>query len=425
MTGKIIVYRWNSNSEEVLVQTMKRLGIEVAEITRQIRDYHADAAFAGELIEKIHKEKPVAVFSYNYFPIISSVCEINGLPYLCWIYDCPLYTLNSVTIRNHCNYIFCFDRNYAGRLVGRGAQNCFHMPLGVDVQDFEKLINEYASKEGKDYGGDVSFVGSLYNGTENRLRTRMIGEGAEEYLSERMQDKGNESLAKETVTDKGAEEFQQSDLEKLLADCKGVNGSNGLKRRLPKAAVEVIVEGCELALGKMYEYTKEELAAAAVNIEITAREREEVLLTAAEISKVELYTGSQLQGELVNHANIKHRGYADNKKEMPLIFSRSKINLNITSKSIESGIPLRVLEVLACGGFCITNYQLEVAEFLLDGEEIVMYTNLQDLREKLRYYLEHEEERAQIALNGQKAVRERFSLEERIRDMLTVIGVQL
>lgn len=238
MTGKIIVYRWNSNSEEVLVQTMKRLGIEVAEITRQIRDYHADAAFAGELIEKIHKEKPVAVFSYNYFPIISSVCEINGLPYLCWIYDCPLYTLNSVTIRNHCNYIFCFDRNYAGRLVGRGAQNCFHMPLGVDVQDFEKLINEYASKEGKDYGGDVSFVGSLYNGTENRLRTRMIGEGAEEYLSERMQDKGNESLAKETVTDKGAEEFQQSDLEKLLADCKGVNGSNGLKRRLPKAAVE-------------------------------------------------------------------------------------------------------------------------------------------------------------------------------------------
>lgn len=398
MTGKIIVYRWNSNSEEVLVRTMKRLGIEVTEITRQIRDYHADAVFAGELIEKIHKEKPIAVFSYNYFPIISSVCEINKLPYLCWIYDCPLYTLNSATIRNTCNYIFCFDEIYAQWLRTRGAVHCIHMPLGVDVCGLMQSIEAQSSKERQRYSCDISFVGSMYNDDKNRLR-KMMKDGCGEYLT--------------------------GYLEGIIAAQKNVYGFHFVEEALSEAVVGEIAGRCELSLGKLYEYTQRELAAAAVDLEITAREREEAFLTAAEISKVDLYTGSRLQGELREHINIRNRGYADNKKEMPLIFSGSKINLNITSKSIASGIALRVLEVLACGGFCITNYQLETAEFLADGEEIVMYNDLRDLQEKLRYYLEHEEERTQIALNGQKAVRERFSLEDRIRDILTVIGVQL
>ena len=55
-------------------------------------------------------------------------------------------------------------------------------------------------------------------------------------------------------------------------------------------------------------------------------------------------------------------GIADYLTKMPQVFRRSKVNLNITLRSIISGIPLRVLDVLAAGGFLITTYQEEIDE---------------------------------------------------------------
>ena len=93
----------------------------------------------------------------------------------------------------------------------------------------------------------------------------------------------------------------------------------------------------------------------------------------------------------------------------------------MTSKTITSGIPQRIFDVLSCGGFCLTNYQPEVAEYFADGEELVMYTDMADLAEKVQYYLEHEEERKQIAKNGYRKVKEEFGLAERVEGMLKVL----
>lgn len=392
----IIVYRWNSNSEQALMGALEQMGLRVITPGQQIRDYHADAAFAKELMECIHRENPVAVFSYDYFPIISSVCEIVRLPYVSWIYDCPLYTLNSATIRNGCNHIYCFDAVYTQKLKARGAVNCVHLPLGVEVREFEKVIREASRDERQRYACDVSFVGSLYNDDHNRLRKLLQDTQTKAYL--------------------------RGYLDALITAQKNVYGYHFVEQVLDEAAVAEIAAGCELSLGQMYEYTKRELAVSAVDKEITAREREEVLLKAAEICETELYTGSALPPEIKKNPHIRCRGYADNKTEMPLIFSASRINLNITSRSIESGIPLRILDVLSCGGFCMTNYQPEVAELLADGEELVMYTDMEDLQAKLRYYLEHDAEREQIAQNGRRAVRERFALKDRLYKILDGIS---
>ena len=57
---------------------------------------------------------------------------------------------------------------------------------------------------------------------------------------------------------------------------------------------------------------------------------------------------------------------------MPLIFRESKINLNITLRSITSGMPLRALDIMGAGGFLLSNYQQELAENYIDGEELVL-----------------------------------------------------
>ena len=57
----------------------------------------------------------------------------------------------------------------------------------------------------------------------------------------------------------------------------------------------------------------------------------------------------------------------------------------------------------------MSNWQPEIAACFAEGVEIVTFDSLEDCLAKKAYYLSHEEERRQIAANGQKKVQEKFS----------------
>lgn len=96
----------------------------------------------------------------------------------------------------------------------------------------------------------------------------------------------------------------------------------------------------------------------------------------------------------------------------------SKVNLNISLKTIRTGIPLRVLDILASGGFVISNFQEELAEYFRLGEEIITYGDIEELYYLVNYYLQHEEERKEIAARGLQRVKEDFRFEERMKVIL-------
>ena len=76
---------------------------------------------------------------------------------------------------------------------------------------------------------------------------------------------------------------------------------------------------------------------------------------------------------------------------------------------------------MACGGFCLTNYQPEIAESFEDGVDLVMYTDMEDMAQKAEWYLQNEEERAAVARAGCEKVRERFSLRERLSGIMATV----
>lgn len=399
---KLLVYRWGSLSEPLLCNALQDLEINYIEFARELKNYHADAEFAGELIGAIHAYGVEGVISYDYFPMISMICEINHIPYFAWIYDCPQYTLLSKTLSNSYNYIFCFDKIYCERLQEMGAVNCIHYPLAgskdmaeaaareakklpVSTADREPQAELWKQKE--HFVCDISFVGNLYNDKKNRLRQAELSEYAAGYI------------------------------EGLIRAQTLVYGYNFIKDTLPENIAEEVIQKCDLTLGEEYQWDGLQMAADAVGMEVSARERELVLKTIGEHYPVNLYTTSELPNTLSN-AKIQKMGYADYQKEVPLIFHNSRINLNVTSKTIESGIPQRIFDVLSCGGFCLTNYQPEIAEYFEDGVDLVMYYSMEDLLEKVSYYLEHEEERAQIAENGHRKVMENFEIRDRLKEML-------
>ena len=61
---------------------------------------------------------------------------------------------------------------------------------------------------------------------------------------------------------------------------------------------------------------------------------------------------------------------------------------------------MRIFDVLGAGGFLLTNYQEELEDYFEIGKDLVCYSSEEDLLQKTAYYLEHDEERKQIARNG-------------------------
>ena len=117
---------------------------------------------------------------------------------------------------------------------------------------------------------------------------------------------------------------------------------------------------------------------------------------------------------------VINRGKIDYYDDMPYVFHNSKINLNITLRSIKSGIPLRALDIMGCGGFLLSNYQPEYDEYFVADEDYVFYQDYYDLMEKIDYYLTHEKERQEIAANGCRKVREEHNYRNRL-EMITEI----
>ena len=110
-------------------------------------------------------------------------------------------------------------------------------------------------------------------------------------------------------------------------------------------------------------------------------------------------------------------------KEMPQIFACSKINLNPTLRCIQSGIPLRALDVMGAGGFLLSNYQAELAEQFADGEEMVLYESAEDAFAKAKFYLAHDDARGEIARRGREKVLAEYGLQERFPELLRLAGV--
>jgi len=83
------------------------------------------------------------------------------------------------------------------------------------------------------------------------------------------------------------------------------------------------------------------------------------------------------------------------------VVSRSQINLNSCTNNCASD---RVYKILAAKGFMLTDSWYGMDKLFTAGKDFVVYTDTQDLRTKISYYLDHPEEREVIRANGFNSV---------------------
>lgn len=400
---RLLLYSWNANNEKVLADNLIKMGFSVAWFRRECKHYTRDMELAMEMIQHIHAESVEAVISFNYFPIISMICNTCQIPYYSWVYDCPHFTLYAKQITLPCNHIGIFDKEMVGQLEDYGVRTVYHAPLSVDVEYFDKAVAGASRTEREKYQCDISFVGSLYTDEHNYYDV-LFGMECKEKQQAQMPESGIEkTLRKQCFT------YRKNYLKQAVEE-----------NKIDIQAMESKMEQQGLMLGEDYFAKPEDILMAAVLEKKVTVEERRVLLEEIVRQKINfrLYTGSDTK--MLPELNAYNRGIVDYHTQMPLVFSGSKINLNITLRSIHSGVPLRVLDIMACGGFVLSNRQPEIAEYFEDGVEIVMFNSLDECIEKIRYYLTHEEERRQIAESGRKKVQEVFIYQKGLEKLFVV-----
>lgn len=450
---KILFYCWKAYNQSDIIEALRQRGHVVDTFEMELGNFEVDDNFTDKFIKKmsINDDSAVcsadcdcddeknytdyvehdgqeaegdtnyvydAVFSVNYFPIISDICEQffhSKVKYICWTCDSPLSTMYHQSIFNECNYIFIFDRFCYMEFKERGA-NVYYLPLAAATRRADDVIKkwqtdmkqkkglldasdapgnnaatcadddtEYKSPGGDTAGDflyDVSFIGSMYRKNSYDEIKDMLPDYVRGYFDALM---------------------------KLQMEIYGENYIDGM------LTAEIMYE-----LNKHFRIEKSERSFSNISLifsttvlgfKIAQLERYKLLGALSKYFDVSVFTDDENADFLLAH-NMGPVRYWD---ESPIVFHTSKINLNFTIRNIRSGIPLRVWDILSAGGFCITNFQPELVMYFKNGEDLVWFEDEADLVKKVRYYLRHEEERRRIALNGQKKVRELHNYDARLQ----------
>ena len=429
----LLMYRWKAYNYRDIEQTFLLLGYTVDNIEQELGSYDVSPEFERVIEEKIRGTHYDMVFTVNYFPLISNVCERTGVKYVSWTCDNPLISMYHESVFHDCNYIFTFDKTNYLEFRGMGVKHIWYLPLAVDTERMDALLGAPeevrtagAAHEGmktagtvpeeigtaesvpaeigkagrrkaaqdsemRKYRGDVAFVGSLYErNSYDKIKNRLP-----EYL--------------------------RGYFDAVMEAQLNISGANIVEPMLTTNILEQLQEYFQLEksegsfsdLGLIFQTT-------VLGFKIAEIERRRALIELSKHYKVNVYSNSDVSDLL----RIQYCGSVDYWSEMPKVFRMSKINLNFTIPNIKSGIPLRIWDVLGCGGFLLTNYQAEIPYSFKEGEDLVCFDSLEDLCEKVGYYLEHEEERKRIAWNGYRKVREKHSYIERIRTILDTVACE-
>ena len=385
-----IFYRYKSICEPDFIDAFKAVGLNIIE-DRQGMDSSLSLddkiTFLGNLIAD---NKPLFIFSINFFPFISMICERLKILYVCVSVDCPVLEIYNNAIKSPYNRVFLFDKKQYESVKDANPNCIFHLPLGSATDRISAITQNESG-----YDHDISFVGSLYS-EKDPYGKLTISPDIKTSLENKMYRQLKECIY-------GLEYIESSVTDEEISAIKNAD------KNFYSSALSIRNLDREIAIDDY------------ISPHITVLERKELLNTIAEKIpgyKLHLFTGSNTKDL---SSKIITEGKIDSLVGMPRVFKKSRINLNTTMRSIRSGLPQRIWDILACGGFLLTNYQPEIDMFLTPGVHLETYRSLDELTEKTEYYLTHDKEREEIALNGYRKVCEEDTVLHRVIAIIKTI----
>lgn len=386
---KIAYIDYDMYGKEDVQSAFRMIGHEVVCCTIPLECGEVNAVIRPGLMQYLEENAIELAFTSNYYPVVSDVCEKLHIKYLSWSYDSPLVNLYDRSIINKCNYAFTFDRDECKNLWSKGIDTVYYMPLAVNTERLNNIT--LTEQEKKKYACEVSFVGSLYNESHN--------------LYDRMEQK--------------LDAYTNGYLHGVMQVQRELFGGFVMENAISQPQVlSAMYQAMPYDVHKgsyatrEYVYANYFLARKVANMQ-----RMEYVEAISKRYDMKIYTA----GDTTQIPTVQNMGPIDYEIGMNKVFKASKINFNITLPSIHTGVPLRVMDILGNGGFLLTNYQQDLFELLQPDVDFVYFASKEEALSKIAYYLEHEDERRQIANHAGETMRAQFDYKNRLADMLYIV----
>lgn len=378
---KILFYDMGSYTYHDFLFYLKKAGHTCKTVYYHFPDKFHDDFFCERFSEYLSGESCDVVVSVNFFPLVAQLCHQYHIKYIAWCYDSPLEERLADYFHYETNYIFLFDRIEAAQYQAAGYTQVFHLPLAVNTDRLDSLA--FTASQIAAHSADVSFVGNLY---DSPLETLLYA----------------------------ADGFTKGYIEGILQAQLRIYGCYLLDDLITEDLLQAVNHSFQ-TIGQTNLSLNHRGLTYAVATEITHLERSFLLEQCGALFDTHFYTTKPC-----DLSHVKLCGPVKYEDEMPCVFRHSKLNLCPALKCIQSGIPLRALDIMGAGGVLLSNYQPELAEYFEDGTDLILYESMEDAIAKADFYLKHEELRKQIAQNGHDKVKKEFSYPKRIEELFRV-----
>lgn len=386
----ILLYQWKAYHQDDVQKILLQLGHRVELLTNPIINPEEEPEYVERLVSRLRVESYDFLLSINYFPVLSESCKIAGIPYVSWTCDSPLIAMHHNSIFHSGNYLFLFDQTDYEMFRSFGLQHIYYLPLGTPFSS-----SDIMQKTDPRYY-DVSFVGSLYEkNSYDQIAPKLppfLAGYLECALEAQMQIAGG-NLFYRLLTPEICTE-----LESITQYQKATDSFSDL--RLLFATTILGFKAASLQRCRTLN-----------KLSLALRQQK------AESTTVHLFTNDRASTLPL----VDRHGPVDYHSEMPEIFHQSKINLNFTIPNIQTGLPLRIWDVLGSCGFLLTNAQAEISNFLEAGTDLETFESTEECIEKVIFYLQHEEARSRIARHGFQTVRANHTCRHRLEKLLSII----
>lgn len=334
------------------------------------------AGFQDQLREDLRQDNPDFLFLinqpaaqlYNYLNLEQSE-ELRRRPKIVWFLDDPTFYVNRDFEPDE---IVClFDDTYADAVRPFHPRLILHFPLAADLYTPVKPDERFFC--------EVAFVGGLQDQADRRrqLPGRMqdyVDRLVEAKLGSRI--KRFEDLIEEIPYAPG----KRINLEPMVRHFLYWETNNRYRIRLLEQLV---------------------------NFDLRVYGNEDW---------VPLIEGSPLRSKFL--------GSLDPTAELLALFVSAQVNINIHSVQCAASLNQRDFNAPLAGGFLLSDWVPGAGRYFVPDEEAMYFTDAEDLRAKVAFYLAHPEEREQIVRAGRERVLRSHTYQHRVAQLLDALNLR-
>ena len=135
--------------------------------------------------------------------------------------------------------------------------------------------------------------------------------------------------------------------------------------------------------------------------------------------------GNEDWGPLLENSSVRDKflGPIDPNTELPSLFASTQVNLNIHSVQCSGSLNQRDFNAPLTGGFLLSDWVPGAARFFEPDVEAAFFTDGNDLRAKVDFFLQNAEKRESIVQAGRTRVLQHHTYDHRVAQLLDALSL--